>query len=348
MLVINKKKWSERCREGKDIGMRQSLLERCEAQIRNETALRKADRFEFEQLIKFGAFMHVSAEREADARRIKACKLVFQDRAFAFARFREPIKYVLQTKMTLSDDPIAFIEDILGVYEQLGEGGMQPSEVLAMAATAIVENCPADQREAIVEKTIAGHEKATELRRLFGDGPDILLVALMAMAGREVDQVASEVEALLQAMKEKFRIDSNAAHYVAMVLALSSKSVDSKIADLFRLFDACGKAGHATPADNFMVVYAIFADTEYDLGELVAAIGEIDEWLKKKKGYGSFGMGGYGRRLFAALLAFEDIKADRTVGSSDDACEMSNAFAEEPVPILTMLILVFVIASKAR
>ena len=328
--------------------MRQSLLERCETQIRNETALRKADRFEFEQLIKFGAFLYASAGCEADAKRTKACRLVLQDRAFAFARFREPIKYVLQTKMALSDDPVVFIEDVLDVYEQLREGGMLPSEVLAMVAVAIVENCPADRRDAVVEKTTAEYEKVKGLGEPLASGPDMLLIVLAVMADKEIDQVAGEVAELFRELKGKYRLDTNVALYVAMVLAFSNKPADDKVAGFFRLFDACDKAGHATSADNLMVVYAVFADSEYDLGYLVAAIGEADEWLKKKKGYGSFGVGGYGRCLFAALLAFEDIKPDCIAAASDDASEMADALVEDPVPILTMLILVFVVASKAR
>jgi len=237
-----------------------------------------------------------------------------------------------------------------------------------MAATAIVENCPADRRDAVVEKAIAEYEKAAELRSLLGDGPVVLLVVLMVMAGKEADQAAGEIGDLLQEMKEKYRLDSNAARYIAMVLALSSNPVDNRVAGLFRLFDACDKTGHATSADNLMVVYTIFADSKYDLDELVAAISEVDEWLKKKKGYGSFGIGGHGRSLFAALLAFEDIDADCTVvapdGASamadvpdeantmadapDEASAMADVLVKRPVPILTMLILVFVIASKAR
>ena len=327
--------------------MRQSLLEVCEAQIRNETALRKADRFEFEVLIKFGAFMHVSAGYEIDVQRIKACKLVLQDRALIFARFREPLKYVLQMKMALSDDPAAFIEDVLAVYEQLREGGMPPSEVLAMVAVAIVENCPMDQRDTVVEKTIAEYGKVKGLSEPLANGPDMLLIVLAVLADREIDQVAGEVAELFRELKGKYRLESNAALYIAMVLAFCSKPVDSKVADFFRLFDACDGAGHATSADNLMVAYAVFADSEYDLGELVAAIGEVDEWLKKKKGYGTFGIGGHGRSLFAALLAFEDIEDDRIVVAPENA-NAADALVEEPTLILTMLILVFVVASKAR
>ena len=328
--------------------MRQSLLEKCEAQIRNEAALRKADRFEFELLIKFGALMHVSAECEADARRAKICKHILQDRALVFARFREPLKYTLQTKMALSDDPVAFIEDVLDVYEQLREGRMQPGEVLAMVAAAIVENCPADRRDAAVEKTIAEYEKAKELHGLLANGSDLPLIALAVMAGKDVDQAAGEVGTLLQDMKENYQLESNAAQFIAMVLALSDKPAKTKTEELFGLFDACDKMGHATSADNLMVVYTAFADTDYELGQVVAAIGEVDEWLKKKKGYGSFGIGGYERRLIATLLAFEDVRAEGSAAAPDNADAMGHAFVEDPVPILTMLILAFVIATKAR
>ena len=46
--------------------MRPSLLERCEAQVRNETILRKGRMLEFEEIVKLAAMLYANAGAEAD------------------------------------------------------------------------------------------------------------------------------------------------------------------------------------------------------------------------------------------------------------------------------------------
>ena len=52
--------------------MRQSLLERCEAQIRSEEGMRKTSIMEYEQVLKLCAMLHVNAGREVDVEHIRA------------------------------------------------------------------------------------------------------------------------------------------------------------------------------------------------------------------------------------------------------------------------------------
>ena len=49
----------QKAKEGKE--MKQSLQERCEAQIRNETAMREVAKLEHEAVLKLCAMMHVNA-----------------------------------------------------------------------------------------------------------------------------------------------------------------------------------------------------------------------------------------------------------------------------------------------
>ena len=60
--------------------MKQSLQEICEAQIRNETAMRKVAKIEYEPVLKLCAMMHVNAGREVNADRIRECSGILKSK----------------------------------------------------------------------------------------------------------------------------------------------------------------------------------------------------------------------------------------------------------------------------
>jgi hypothetical protein len=325
--------------------MKQSLQERCEAQVRNEAVMRKAAKFEFESVVKLGAMMHVNAGREVDAARIKECGRILKGKAGILSNFRGTLQYIVMVKMALADDPVVYIDDVMGVYDQLKAGRKLPGEMLAMAATTIVENCPAEQRAEVVEKTRETYARLKERHRFLTDDSDMSLIALMVMAGKDPERAADEAEGLFQAMKESYRIGSDVAQSAAMVLALSEKPANQKLEGFFGLYDACKAAKHATSRDKAMVVYSAFADADCDLAEAVAAIGEVDEWLKGNKGYGALGVGASERRLFAASLVLEDLQAASPAAASSMASAVTQAVVEELVLILMMIILTSIIVS---
>ena len=325
--------------------MKPSLQARCEAQIRNETAMRKAAKIEYEQVLKLCAMMHVSAGREVDPDRMKECAQVLKTRAGIFSNFRGTLQRVVVAKMALAEDPAGYIDSVTDVYDRLKAGRKLPGEMLAMAATTIVDNCPAEKRAEVVEKTRDTYARVKEAHPFLTDDNDMSLIALMIMAGKDPGQAAEEAEGLFRAMKEDYRIGSDVAQSAAMVLALSDKPTDRKLKDFFGLYEACKEAKHNTAKDKAMVIYAAFANTDFDLAETVAAIGETDDWLKGQKGYGAFALGANERRLFASAMVLEDMQAGGAASATAVTGAVTQAVVEELVLILVMILVTSIIVS---
>ena len=311
--------------------MKQSLQEICEAQIRNETAMRKVAKIEYEPVLKLCAMMHVNAGREVNADRIRECSGILKSRAGIFSNFRGTLQRVILTKMALANDPAAYIDHVMDVYGKLKADHKLPGEMLAMAATTIVDHCPEERRTEIVEKTRQTYAMLKKQHPFLTDESDMSLVALMIMAGKDPVQAAEEAERLFQAMKNDYKIRSDVAQSAAMVLALS---------------DACKAAKHETAKDKAMVIYAAFADADYDLNETVSSIGEADNWLKGQKGYGAFSLGTSERRLFAASMVLKDLQAGGAAAASSVTNAITQAIVEELVLILVMIILTGIIVSS--
>ena len=325
--------------------MKQSLQEICEAQIRNETAMRKVAKIEYEPVLKLCAMMYVNAGREVNAEHIRECSGILKSRTGMFSNFRGTLQRVILTKMALADDPAAYLDDVTDVYGKLKADHKLPGEMFAMAATTIVENCPVERRTEVVEKTRQTYAMMKKQHPFLTDESDLSLVALMIMAGKDPVQVADEAEKLFQAMKHDYKIGSNTAQSASMVLALSDKPADRKLEAFFGLYNACKAAKHETAKDKAMVIYAAFADADYDLNETVASIGEVDNWLKGQKGYGLFSLGTSERRLFAASMVLKDMQAGGAAAALSATNAITQAIIEELVLILVMIILTGIIVS---
>ena len=327
--------------------MKESLLQRCEAQIRNEEGMRKAGNLENEIVQKFCAMLHVNAGREVDVERLKECHGILKGKTGILSNFRGNMQRIIVVKMSLSDDPAKYIDDVIAVYDQLREGIKVPGEMVVMAATAIVENCPADQWDEVVKKTKETYSKLKELHPLLINENDLSLISLMIMAGKDPDRAAEEAEEIFQKMKNGYKIGSDPAHSMAMVLSLSDKPVDKKLEDLFALFEALKAAKHETAKDKSMVIYAAFADADYDLNETVAAIGEVDDWLKGKKGYGPLSIGTSEKRMFATMIVLEDMqKNNMTAVTGSVSSAVIQTIIEELMLVLLMIIITNMITSS--
>ena len=326
--------------------MRASLLERCTKQIQNETLLRKGHFLEFESMVKLGAMMYVDAGREVDVAELKECKKILKQKVGIFSNLRGYMQYLVQIKMALSGDPSGYVDGVLGVYEQLKSGLILPGERVSLAATVIYENCPGYATSEVARRTREAYEMVKQQHRFLTGEEDLATLALIVMSGKNPAEAAAQAEELYASMKGDFIIGSDTPQTAAMILALSDKPADQKVDDFFALYEACKAAGHATSRDKSMAIYAAFADLEAERNEIVAEIGEVDEWLKGNKGYGALGIGGSMRRLFAATIVLEDRQANTLAAKTGTTSAVAQAIVQDLLMILISIIVTTIVVSS--
>ena len=83
-----------------------------------------------------------------------------------------------------------------------------------------------------------------------------------------------------------------------------------------------------------------------DRAEIVAEIGEVDEWLKGHKGYGPLGVGASIRRLIAATLVLEDRQGTNPATVAGTTSAVAQAVVEELVLILISIIVTAIVVNS--
>ena len=327
--------------------MKETLQQKCDQLVANETNIRKAGFLESPSLVKLGALLYLNAGATPNTEHIKACRKILKSRAGIFSNFRGTVGFVVPIKMSLAEDPEAYIDDAMYIYQGLTKGTLFSGEMMAMAAMAIKDMCPAERYDEVIAATRETYARMRKAHPFLTNEYDMVLIALLCIIGEDFDDMAARGEDIFRELRA-CGMPGDAAQASSMVLALSDKETTQKVAEFVELYQALKETKHATPRNSGIAIYAPFVDLNLDRDEIVADISEVDNWLKRQKGYGSvLGTGSTIRRVFAAALVLKDLQ-----GRLGDESTMAATFAvtesvvEQVVIVVAMIILVSVISAS--
>jgi len=320
--------------------MNQTLQERCDRLVASDRIIKKAGFLESTSLVKLGSLLYLFEGATPDVERIKACRKILKTKTGIFSNFRGALGFIVPIKMSLADDPEAYIDDTIRIYKRLTEGRLFSGEMLAMTALSIKDLCPTERFEEVVANTREAYARMHKAHPLLTNHYDMVLIALMCIVGGDVDTMLTNAEELYNELRDR-GFGGDASQASSMVLALTNAPAEKKIDDFVELYAALREAKHATPRNDSMAIYAPFVDLSVPRDTIVADISEVDTWLKQQKGYGALGVGKTVRRLMAAAVTL-DAYEERSEFSQTtvSASAVVQSVVEQIVLVVTMIILV--------
>lgn len=327
--------------------MNQILQAKCDQLVANDRIIKQAGLLESTNLVKLGSLLYMFEGTTPDLERIKACRKILKSKVGIFSNFRGTLGFIVPIKMALADDPEAYIDDTIRIYQQLTEGRLFSGEMLAMTALAIADLCPAERTGEVVAATREAYARMRKAHPLLTNHYDMVLIALMCVVGGDVDATLAEAEELYGELHDR-GLSGDASQASSMVLALVDAPTQQKASDFLELYAALKAAKHATPRNDSMAIYAPFVGLDVPRDTIVADISEVDAWLKGQKGYGALGVGKTVRRLFAAAVTldvYEDGSAQAQATTSASA--VAQSIVEQIVLVVTTAMLVAVISASS-
>ena len=218
--------------------------------------------------------------------------------------------------------------------------------MLAMAAMAIKDMCPAERYDEVVHATRETYTRMRKAHPFLTDQYDMVLIALLCIIGCDFEAMTASAEEIFRELRAS-GVPGEAAQASSMVLALTDGAADQKTLDFVSLYQALKDSKHATPRDNSMAIYAPFVGLGMDQGQIVADVSEVDDWLKHQKGYGSFlGVGTTIRRVLSAAVVLKDYEERPDMSmSATPAFAIAESIVEQVVIVIAMIVLVSVISA---
>ena len=291
--------------------MNKTLLARCERQIENERSLRNMSTLDSEASIKVGSLLYTALDISVDDDSVYISKKILESKNDFFSNFRGALQALILLRMTVAKNSASYIDTIIYTYNKLEMSSGISGLFTVLSAVIITEEHGDQDIDSVVSQVseLFGNIRKRHPER--SNASELAYASLMLLSGKAHAGLEDEKEKIYTALKEKLQVPDDAAWATSLVLMTNSKSTDVKIDEFISFYNILQATGHATGKTQYMSIYGAFADLSYlkELGipesETIAAIGEVDDYLKGKAGYGMFSIKKDMRRVLAAALTLQ-------------------------------------------
>lgn len=282
------------------------------------------------------AFLFASADKRADIDRYVECKKYLKKHVNVFSEIRGIAEAIVITKMCLSDNYEEYLLGVVDTYKKLRNiHKFTASPYMVMAAINIYEGGGALKADENIEKleTVYKEMKADHFW-LTGD-EDRPFLSMMVSREMDITSISAEVSACYEASK-KMSLAKETMHTASQIMALSGKSVETKVADLDDTVKALKEHKLRGMKYELMPMAAALGLIEETPDEKAAAIKENYDYLKTKKGFKWY-IGGTQRSLYAILAyALENLDGDKAALNSVISTTLTNIIIQQIILIVIL------------
>ena len=291
--------------------MNAQLRARCDRQIENEKAFRNMSTLVSESSVKVGSLLYTALDLPVNNDNVYESQKILESKDGFFSNFQGALQALILIRMTVSKDPGSYIDSIIESYNMLEEK-TGVSGLFTVLTSVIITEQHADQPiGAVIDQVSDLFWGIVKHHPERSNASELAYVALMYLSGKADASLEDEKEKIFKALKEKMQVSDDAARATSLVLMTNSKSADEKADQFIAFYNNLNATGHATSKNQYMSIYAAFADLTYleELGipesETIASIGQVDDYLKKQTGYGMFSVSKDMRKVIAAALTLQ-------------------------------------------
>ena len=313
--------------------MDSKLRERCDRQLENEKALRNMSSLEAESSIKVGSLLYTSMNLPVNDSSMDASKKILAEKAHLFPNVRGFLLTLILIRMSISDDPEIYIDTIIRIYNRLEKDSGISGLFTVITSVILMEEYKNRDIDQAVQQVLDLFRQINERHPDRVNASELAYVALMLSAGKADTRLEDEKEKIAAALKAKLQVSDDTARAISLVLMTNSAPADVKVDGFITFYNQLNETGHATGKNQYMSIYGAFVELGFldALGipesETIASLAEVDEYLKKKPGYGRFSIHKDMRKVIAAALTLQHYTLEiplekHTVFHSDTSMEL--------------------------
>jgi hypothetical protein len=321
------------------------LQAKCDLLAENYQTVQSSAKLDAPEAACLGALIYTSANAQANEAEIRANRALLREKVSVVNNLRGYVNVALLSKMSLSENAEAYLDNVITVYNLLKQGHLYRDEYEALAATAIVDFAQPSQYAAVAQHTQDIIKKMKETHPIITDTQDTTVAALLAMSDLDIEATLDKADACYQALKDDhFKWAKNDLQCICMILALNNMSVQEGC-ERFRTMRQTLKESGSKMYTNYLPILAALVDTNASPAQIAQDIKEAEGYLKGKKGFGGiFGVGKQMRMVLSAAVLLQTI--NEAMGKTGIAQASSNALATVITEQVIMAIVLFLVMSS--
>jgi hypothetical protein len=283
--------------------------------------------------LRYGALLYALSDKSVDIGAISQCKTIIKKNTGVFSQFKDITFFMTTVMLSLVENPEEVFQRTVKIYEDMKNEGFHSSAYLAMSSLFIALKAEPFDYQIIISMTKRFFDAFKKEHRFITSYDDYGFATMLALAGLPVDQTVREAEYCFYKLKEYFS-SSNSVQSLTHTLAFGEEDPSIKCDRVIEVYQTLknkkckfGKGGELP----FLGVIALISD---DINRITDEIVEINEYLKTKKGFGSWSISSQERIMLASALVCsgyvegrKDSKQELTLANSITSIVMAQQMA---------------------
>lgn len=281
--------------------MRSKVMNNCNLLVENRNIIHKVFSWDSNYMTMAAASIITSAGVLASVEKLKTCKAILKKDTGLLSVFRGNTKIPLIAKMALADDPEAYLDRVMDIYDAMNSNKLINSEYRVMAAIAIADQVSGRHYADYIDRTAEIYKKMKKQHSILTSSEDIPFAAMLALSNKDIDAMIDDMERSYEILYKKF-LDKNAVQSLTHILTLQDSEPSIKCAKVLRVFDELKAAGHKFGTSYELCILGTTVLLNLQESEIAALICEADDYLGKHKGFGNFSFGKKERLMIATQM----------------------------------------------
>ena len=170
------------------------VKEKCDQLIRNWKKLETEYKWYSAGFRISGALAFSAVNREVDSEAISRCKEIVDNNSGFLSTARSSIQPIIVCKMSLSDDPVQYFENLRIVMEQLGKKFFAYPEYLAQLAMGIVDSDRMYEVDSLITRLKDLQKRMSKEHPFLTSSDDLIYALLLVLTDRPADLIIKDME----------------------------------------------------------------------------------------------------------------------------------------------------------
>ncbi len=311
--------------------MNPKYMEAADLLAENRMTVSKSMPFEMTQIYPACAVCYLKSKKRTTKEEVKSAKKTLNSKINVFSSLRGTMKPVTVCKLDASGRAEELVDEIKEAYASLKKEFKIPNSFLAMAAEIMAEFVKPQDYDDVSKKARDVMEKMEKKHPWLTDFNDEVYAMLLAISGVDSQTIVDSADECYVALKKHFSV-RDSLQALSFILALMDGKNEDKCKKVVELYDTFKARKYRFGQQFQLPTLGMLALIDEDVNTIVDEVIEVCDYLRTKKGFGSFYMWKRERLMYATMIVAQERLSEKdsdTLGSALISSALALVIAEE-------------------
>ncbi len=280
----------------------------CDEFIKNRDTIVSSFVLKGYEITAASAMIFINNEITAKKDKLNEMNSLLKNHASLFSNFRGICTVPVVSMLAASTNPNLTIKKLIEIKELINNRFFNDNYSI-ISSFILLELVEEEKYLEVLDRAKYLYDEIKRTHAFLTNREDVLYCILLATSNKTNDVILAEVEQYYQLLKKNF-VSNNAVQSLSHILTLEESDINDECNKLLNFYNKLKQHGYKYGTTFELPTLALLSKVNVDIDVLLKDFSSVEQFLKKQKGYGFFGLCSKVRYLHTAMLLLKHYTKD--------------------------------------